>query len=49
MKGINLAASYGMSVSCIVTFTSKNLTHWQEIFDFFMQSNLHFSVHPSVA
>lgn len=48
INGIELAASHGISASCIVTFTSQNLPHWREVFDFFIQNSLHFSIHPAV-
>jgi uncharacterized protein len=48
MKGISLARSHGLGVGCIATFTPKSAPRWKEIFDFFLEENLHFSVHPSV-
>ena len=48
MAGIILARSNGISVNCIATFTKELLPYWQEVFDFFVNNNLHFSIHPSV-
>lgn len=49
MQGIGRARAHGLNVGCIATFTALSMPHWQEIFDFFMAENLHFSVHPSVS
>ncbi|MEX1378419.1 MAG: TIGR04083 family peptide-modifying radical SAM enzyme [Eubacteriales bacterium] len=49
MESIKLANKYGIDVGCIATFTSKTIHKWREVFDFFLDTNLSFSVHPSVS
>jgi uncharacterized protein len=49
MNGIRLAAKHGIRVGCIATFTSRTMRHWREVFDFFLENNINFSIHPSVA
>ena len=48
MAGIARAQTYGMSVGCIATFTSYNLPRWREVFDFFLDRRLGFSIHAAV-
>lgn len=48
MEGIRLAEAYGLQVNCIVTFTNSLIPHWRRVCDFFIENNLHFSVHPSL-
>ena len=48
MAGIELARSKGLDVGCICTFTSESALRWEEIFEFFLQEGLHFSVHAAV-
>ena len=45
MKGIRLAQSYGLPVSVIATFTNLSINRWQEVFDFFIDEKLPFSIH----
>jgi uncharacterized protein len=45
MKGIELARSHGIDVGCICTFTPSSLPHLREIFDFFVEERLNFTVH----
>jgi uncharacterized protein len=49
MAGIHKARSAGLAVSCIATFTRTNARQWQEVFDFFRDNDLGFSLHPAVA
>ena len=48
MKGIQKAQEYGLNINCIATFTPINLPYWREIFDFFLNERLNFSIHASV-
>jgi len=48
MKGIRTAHAHRLKVSNIATFTPWSSRYWQEIFDFFISRELHFSFHPSV-
>jgi uncharacterized protein len=45
MKGVQLAHSYGIDVGCICTFTPSSLPHLGEIFDFFVEEGLNFTIH----
>jgi uncharacterized protein len=45
MKGIELARSHEIDVGCICTFTPSSLLHLREIFDFFIEEGLNFTVH----
>ena len=45
MKGIRLAQSYDLPVSVIATFTNSSIKKWKEVFDFFMNEKLPFSIH----
>lgn len=47
-KSIKLASQYGLNVGCIATFTPKNINHWDEIMEFFLDKKISFSIHPSV-
>ena len=48
MQGIRWARSRGMSVGCIATFTPWSARRWREVFDFFLDQRLNFSIHGSV-
>lgn len=48
MAGIRRAENHGMTVGCIATFTPRTLPRWREIFDFFLQQRLGFSIHAAV-
>ena len=48
IAGIKLARSYGLDVGCIATFTPQTAERWREVFDFFLETGLHFSIHPSI-
>lgn len=48
MAGIGRAQAHGLPVSCICTFTSRSAPHAEEIFDFFVQAGLSFSIHASL-
>lgn len=47
-QGIRLAESYGIKVGCIATFTSESAVRWREVFDFFLEERLNFSIHAAV-
>lgn len=49
MSGIRLAPKHGISIGCIATFTSKTIRRWKEVFDFFLENHINFSLHPSVS
>lgn len=48
MEGIKLARRYGISCGCICTFTSKSISDYTEIFNFFMNEGINFTIHPAV-
>jgi uncharacterized protein len=48
MSGIRKAQNHGMTVGCIATFTPLTLPHWREVFDFFLNERLGFSIHAAV-
>ena len=48
MAGIRKAQSRGMAVGCITTFTPLTMSRWREVFDFFLDEKLSFSVHAAV-
>jgi uncharacterized protein len=48
MQGIRRAQDSGMKVGCIATFTPRNLPRWREVFDFFLNERLGFSIHAAV-
>jgi uncharacterized protein len=49
MGGIELARKNGLSVGCIATFTSKNVHRKTDVFSFFLENRLSFTIHASVA
>jgi len=49
MAGIDRARSHGLEVGCIATFTQNTAHRWREVFDFFLNNGLHFSIHPAVS
>lgn len=48
MAGIETARRHGLSPGVICTFTRRSAPHYQEIFDFFAEQGLGFSVHAMV-
>ena len=48
MEGIHRARAWGLDVGCIATFTPQNLPFWREVFDFFLNERIGFSIHPAV-
>ncbi len=48
MAGVQRARAQGLSVGCICTFTPATTPRADEIFDFFQQQGLGFSIHASV-
>jgi uncharacterized protein len=48
MTGIRRARAHGLRVGCIATFTPWSAPRWQEVFDFFLDQQLGWSVHASV-
>jgi uncharacterized protein len=48
MQGVQKANCYGMNVGCIATFTPDSASRWREVFDFFLEERLNFSIHAAV-
>lgn len=48
MAGIRRAQRQGLRSGCIATFTPRSAPRWREIFEFFLEERLGFSVHPAV-
>jgi uncharacterized protein len=48
MAGIEAARRHGMSVGVICTFTRRSAAHYREVFEFFAEQGLGFSVHAVV-
>src|ERR1039458_3475826 len=48
MAGIRMAQAHGLQVGCITTFTPHSLPRWREVFDFFIQERINFSIHAAV-
>jgi uncharacterized protein len=48
MTGIERARTYGMSVGCICTFTEQSARQAAEVFNFFVQAGLDFSIHAAL-
>ena len=48
IKGIQLAKKHGLNVGVISTFTKQSAIFWKEIFDFFIEQNLSFSIHGAI-
>lgn len=49
MAGIDRARSHRLEVGCIATFTQNTAHRWREVFDFFLNNGLHFSIHPAIS
>jgi uncharacterized protein len=47
MAGINLARAHGIDIGCIATFTRQSIMHSQEIFNFFLNEGLNFTIHSA--
>lgn len=47
-QGIKIAEDNGLDVGCISTFTPFSHGRWKEVFDFFLNNKLSFSIHPSL-
>jgi uncharacterized protein len=47
-NGIKLATDYGFDPACITTFTPLGIERWKEVFDFFINEKISFSIHPSL-
>lgn len=47
-SGISILHNKGISPGCIATFTKYSAEYYQEIFDFFLNNNLHFSIHAAL-
>ena len=48
MQAVRRAQSHGLKAGCIATFTPASLPRWREVFDFFLQECLGFSIHAAV-
>jgi len=48
MAGVRKAQAWGMKVGCIATFTPLSAPRWRQVFDFFLDQRLGFSIHPAV-
>jgi len=48
MRGIRLAEKYGLKPGCICTFTPDTVGKYREIFKFFVNNHLSFSIHGSL-
>jgi uncharacterized protein len=48
LAGINTARRHGMNPAVICTFTRHSASHYREVFDFFAEQELSFSVHEAV-
>ena len=48
MQSVRRAQSYGLNVGCIATFTAASLPRWREVFDFFLEERIGFSIHAAV-
>jgi uncharacterized protein len=48
MQAVRRAQSQGIKVGCIATFTPASLPRWREVFDFFLNERLGFSIHAAV-
>jgi uncharacterized protein len=47
-SGIDFLHRNGISPGCIVTFTKYSAKYYREVFDFFVNNHMHFSVHGAV-
>jgi len=48
LAGIRRAQAHGLQPGCIATFTPASAARWREVFDFFLNERLDFSVHPAL-
>ena len=48
MVAIELLKEYGISPGCIATITSSSSKDYKNIFDFFLESELPFEIHPAI-
>ena len=48
MAGIEIARRHGLTAGVICTFTRRSAPHYQEVFEFFAEQRLCFSVHAAV-
>lgn len=48
MAGIERARTHGLDVSCICTFTAQSVSRMPEIFNFFIQEGLNFTIHAAL-
>ncbi|WP_083924899.1 TIGR04083 family peptide-modifying radical SAM enzyme [Lamprocystis purpurea] len=48
LAGIRRAQAHGLQPGCIATFTPASAPRWREVFDFFLNERLGFSVHPAL-
>jgi uncharacterized protein len=48
MAGIKRARDHGLHVGCICTFTAQSAPRAAEVFDFFVQAGLDFSIHAAL-
>jgi uncharacterized protein len=46
--GIELLKKQGMSCGCIATFTKQSAEKLEEVFNFFIEKDLHFNVHAAI-
>jgi len=48
MQGVRRAQAHEIKVGCIATITPASSPRWREVFDFFLNERLGFSIHPAV-
>lgn len=48
LKGIELLQKFNMPVGCIATFTKKSSLSYHQVFNFFVDNSLHFSIHGAI-
>ncbi|MCP4640892.1 MAG: TIGR04083 family peptide-modifying radical SAM enzyme [bacterium] len=48
MSSVELARASGLNVGCIATFTPRSARHRHDVFEFFLERRLDFTVHASV-
>ncbi|WP_172965266.1 TIGR04083 family peptide-modifying radical SAM enzyme [Candidatus Thiodictyon syntrophicum] len=48
LAGIRRAQAHGLQPGCIATFTPASAPRWREVFDFFNNEQLGFSIHPAL-
>ncbi len=47
-SGLGRARQHGFQPGCICTFTAQSASRWTEVFDFFLEQGLGFSVHAAL-